>query len=402
MAANDPYCRIADCGWVPGAVDALAGPALGVVGAGEGAGSADPVFTPALKLRFLDELSRHGNVRVAAGRVGVSRSGVYLARRRDELFADGWRTALCLARDHAEAVLAERALEGVEEPVFYHGEVIAVRRRFDTRLLLAHLARLDALCGEEAAARPNSDEGDLVRGFDRELAQIGDLPEGWDLPKAASREDARAQARWAAERNGPNRKKAEAAMEAAEDAWDANEAALHDAVDAAVRGDGAPEEAEALEEEELEEAGARVEGALEFKSIGAGDANLVAACACGPADRNPGFWTLSTVSTVPGARFAPNVVRRSGQSLGRSAVVGPGGGVRSEPGTAPSVAGGEYDAIEKRRFSPMVWCAKRRCAGTDAGAGRTGAGPERSRSRGGGWRRRGGFGAGDAGPGDPL
>ncbi|HPB20894.1 MAG TPA: hypothetical protein PLL48_01095, partial [Novosphingobium sp.] len=64
-------------------------------------------MTPACKARFLDELARHGNVRVAAGRVGVSRSGLYLARRRDGLFAQGWRAALVLARGHAEAVLAE-------------------------------------------------------------------------------------------------------------------------------------------------------------------------------------------------------------------------------------------------------------------------------------------------------
>ena len=125
----------------------------------------DPVLTPERKLRFLDCLAQHGNVRVAAARVGVSRSGLYLARRRDLRFADGWRAALCRARDHAEAVLAERALDGVEEQVFYHGEVIATRRRFDTRLLLAHLARLDALCAERRGAEP----------FDLALARVAGI-----------------------------------------------------------------------------------------------------------------------------------------------------------------------------------------------------------------------------------
>ena len=119
-----------------------------------GEGLSDPIFTPALKLRFLDELSQHGNVRVAVARIGVSRSGLYLARRRDAAFAAGWVAALREARWHAEAVLAERALDGVEEQVFYRGEVIAVRRRYDTRLLLAHLARLDALCAEPGADAP--------------------------------------------------------------------------------------------------------------------------------------------------------------------------------------------------------------------------------------------------------
>ena len=61
--------------------------------AGQGGFADDPVLTPQRKARFLDELSRHGNVRVAAARVGVSRSGLYLARRRDGLFAEGWRAA---------------------------------------------------------------------------------------------------------------------------------------------------------------------------------------------------------------------------------------------------------------------------------------------------------------------
>lgn len=109
---------------------------------------AEPVLTPARKLRFLDELARHGNVRVAAARVGVSRSGVYLARGRDGVFAAAWRAALVLGRDRAVAEVAERALEGWQEPVFYRGQQVALRRRYDTRLLLAHLARLDKACAE--------------------------------------------------------------------------------------------------------------------------------------------------------------------------------------------------------------------------------------------------------------
>lgn len=140
--------------------------------------SVEPVLTPAIKLRFVDELSRHGNVRVAAARVGVSRSGVYLARRRDGAFDLAWRGALVLARRHVEAVLAERALDGVEEAVFYHGEQIATRRRFDTRLLLAHLARLDQLCEADGAAAAQAG------AFDAALAALAGLPEAEPAPPA--------------------------------------------------------------------------------------------------------------------------------------------------------------------------------------------------------------------------
>ena len=56
------------------------------------------------------------------------------------------------SRAHAEEVLADRALNGVEETVFYHGEEVATRTRYDARLLLAHLARLDAKAEDPVAA----------------------------------------------------------------------------------------------------------------------------------------------------------------------------------------------------------------------------------------------------------
>ena len=128
-------------------------------------------FTPARRVLFLEALAEAGNVRGAARCVGVSPETAYKARRRDPLLAGAWDAALVLARVHCEQVLAERALHGVEEQVFYHGEVVATRRRFDSRLLLAHLARLDA-----RAAEPLAQE--RAGRFDELLAQVGGLE--WD------------------------------------------------------------------------------------------------------------------------------------------------------------------------------------------------------------------------------
>jgi hypothetical protein len=58
-----------------------------------------------------------------------------------------------LAREDAQDKLQERAIEGIEEDVFYHGEVVATRRRYDSRLLLAHLARLDKIAEQIPAQR---------------------------------------------------------------------------------------------------------------------------------------------------------------------------------------------------------------------------------------------------------
>lgn len=104
-------------------------------------------WTPERKARFLSYLSEKGNVRAAAARCGMSAQSAYVQRRRDPLFARTWDAALLRAHEAYEQVLAERAIEGVEEPIYYRGELVGTRRRYDSRLLLAHLARLDRQIG---------------------------------------------------------------------------------------------------------------------------------------------------------------------------------------------------------------------------------------------------------------
>lgn len=100
-------------------------------------------WAPALKARFVALLAETGNVRLAARRCEMSAQSAYVQRRRDPLFARGWAVAMVRAQEHAEQVLADRAIEGVEEEIYYRGELVGTRRRYDSRLLLAHLARLD-------------------------------------------------------------------------------------------------------------------------------------------------------------------------------------------------------------------------------------------------------------------
>src|SRR6478735_9341630 len=110
--------------------------------------SSDPAtrrdgWSPERKTRFLDRLAQCGNVRAACAAVGMSREAAYVLRRRDTLFDRGWAAALVLAREIGVEVLADRAIEGIEEQVWYRGELMGTKRRYDGRLLLAHLARLD-------------------------------------------------------------------------------------------------------------------------------------------------------------------------------------------------------------------------------------------------------------------
>lgn len=103
-----------------------------------------PLLTPERQALFCEHLAHHGNVRLACRALGISSQTAYRARRSSAAMRACWDAALVMARPAVEEVLADRAINGVEEAVFYHGEEVATRRRYDSRLLLAHLARLDA------------------------------------------------------------------------------------------------------------------------------------------------------------------------------------------------------------------------------------------------------------------
>lgn len=138
-------------------------------------------FTSAKRARFLLALAEHGNARLAAREAGTSPQSAYVARRRDAAFAAGWDAAMLHAADHAGQVLAERALHGVSEPVWYRGEVVGSRTRYDNRLLLAHLARLDAHEARLPSAR-RAQVRAIARDFD---VYVGELATGTAVPEEA-------------------------------------------------------------------------------------------------------------------------------------------------------------------------------------------------------------------------
>lgn len=179
-------------------------------------------WTVARKLQFLEALALDGNVRAACARVGLSREAAYRLRRREPLFARAWTAAQLQAREIVGEVLGARAIDGIEEEVWYRGERVGTRRRYDTRLLLAHIARLDTLAEDESAA------GDAAR-FDELLACLAgeavpeELRVGADeLPldrmMAAEMVAERAEADTPGEA-GEAYRRAHAAGEAAWDAW---------------------------------------------------------------------------------------------------------------------------------------------------------------------------------------
>lgn len=92
-------------------------------------------ITAVKRVRFLDALARHGNVSEAARRSGLSRAHAYVLRDKDENFARAWDGALEEAVDALVLEARRRAVDGVEQPVFYRGRQVGSRRVYSDRLL---------------------------------------------------------------------------------------------------------------------------------------------------------------------------------------------------------------------------------------------------------------------------
>lgn len=120
--------------------------------AGEGTTRLDG-WTPARMAAFVDALAATGCVEAACEHVGMAKSGLYEARRRNPLFALAWEDALI---DGALPRLADEllshAFKGSVERYYRDGELTGERHFTNTQLGLALLKRLDRKAAERAAA----------------------------------------------------------------------------------------------------------------------------------------------------------------------------------------------------------------------------------------------------------
>ena len=113
-------------------------------------------FTPLRQRAFLRALSETGDVRQACELVRISNAAAYKMREKYPSFAAAWDRALVLAPATLEQAAFERAVEGIEEPVFHAGKQVGTRRRYSDSLmreLLATRERKERLAREEAAAK---------------------------------------------------------------------------------------------------------------------------------------------------------------------------------------------------------------------------------------------------------
>lgn len=104
-------------------------------------------WTAARQRNFLAALGETGCIRDACRRVGMSKTSAYRLRRRSDEFAEEWDAALDRAATVLEQVAYERAVIGLEEPVYHYGKLVGMRRRYSDSLLRLLIQRGDLANG---------------------------------------------------------------------------------------------------------------------------------------------------------------------------------------------------------------------------------------------------------------
>ncbi len=91
---------------------------------------------PNWRKAFLAALEETGSVTSAAKVVGVDRSAAYQHRASDKSFSEEWDAAVDRGADSLEDEARRRALEGVDEPVFYKGEKVGTVKKYSDLCLI--------------------------------------------------------------------------------------------------------------------------------------------------------------------------------------------------------------------------------------------------------------------------
>jgi hypothetical protein len=101
-------------------------------------------WTPERKRQFLERFAECGVIVEACEAAGMSAKSVYNLRDRDPLFAAGLDAACVKARAPLADEAYSRARNGVVERIYRDGVIVAEKHRYDNRLTMAVLARLDS------------------------------------------------------------------------------------------------------------------------------------------------------------------------------------------------------------------------------------------------------------------
>ena len=129
-------------------------------------------WTPEKKRDFLVRYAECGVMVEACEAVGMSARSAYNLRDRDPLFAAGMEAAQVMARPKLADEAYSRSLNGVVERIYKDGVIVAERHRYDNKLTMSVLNRLDQRIDRaEAQSAPHLA---LVARWDDYLAALAE------------------------------------------------------------------------------------------------------------------------------------------------------------------------------------------------------------------------------------
>ena len=139
---------------------------------------------------FLRELASSHSVSAACKAVGMSRQAAYKlrARLKGEPFDIAWEAAFQHGYDALHQAALERALHGVEVPVFHNGEQIGTRTHFDERLTCFLLSARNHQ-GAQQLSRYRAATDFWAERWDILLDQVENGAAHWDRGENATAED---------------------------------------------------------------------------------------------------------------------------------------------------------------------------------------------------------------------
>lgn len=137
-------------------------------------------WCPARMADFLRTLASTHSVATAARSVGMSRQSAYRlrARLKGEPFDIAWEAAFQHSYDALAQAALERALHGVEMPVYRGGELVGSYRKYDERLTCFLLARRN-LHGAQQLGRYTAAADFWSERWDRMLDLVEHGPGYW-------------------------------------------------------------------------------------------------------------------------------------------------------------------------------------------------------------------------------
>jgi molybdenum-dependent DNA-binding transcriptional regulator ModE len=129
-------------------------------------------FTAQKRRRYLKTLAKTGCRSDAAKVAGISRNTADRWRRKDAGFAKACAAAIDQASSHIDTLAWERAVTGIEEPVFHCGKVVGTRiKRSDAIFRMLLIGSNKKKYGRMGPARRKEIEKELRQRIEREVRE---------------------------------------------------------------------------------------------------------------------------------------------------------------------------------------------------------------------------------------